>query len=197
LRSPFLLADTSTTTVLVALAAGAIGSLVTALIGLGVRAARIASEINATDRSFANLDRHLETWVADETINLIRELRRVRAKLAACGALDSGDYGYKLGLAKEAALHRYRDQERTVQSQADDISAREGALHLFVRALRGNRLRLELEAPARVLPILDRWAEPLTPPGAKDEPKALESDPRQRTVESTLQLLEKVPKALT
>jgi hypothetical protein len=110
--------------------------------------------------------------------------------------LQSGEYGYRLGLAKESALHFYRDQERTAQAQADEIRAREGRLHGIVRAWRFNRADLDLHAPEHVLPVLDRWAAPTKPVAPNDEPRPLESDPRNRSIESTLAMLDAKPDAL-
>lgn len=185
-------------TVIVALAAGAIGSLVTALLALGARVARIGREIAGNDRAIRDIDAHLERWVADSTIDLVRTLRAVRAELAAIGALYSGEYAHRVGLAKEAALHNYRDQENTAVTQADAIRAREGTLHGLVRAWRRSAGDLELRAPGRVLPVLERWATPATQHlSPSDEPQPLESDPRKRTIESTLEYLDEHPDALT
>jgi hypothetical protein len=123
-------------TVVVSLAAGAIGSVVTSLLVFGGRIARIGREIDANDRAIGNIDEHLERWVADATINLVRELGQIRAELAARGMFYSGEYQHRVSLAKERALHAYRDQENTARSQAAEIRAREGSLHGLVRAWR-------------------------------------------------------------
>lgn len=183
--------------ILLALGAGAIGAVLTGLIAYGSRLLRIGAEVEANDRALRILDRHLETWVADATVDLVRELRDVRNELNKRGLFNSGEYGYQIGLRKEQALHRYRDQERTAQAQADEIRAREGRLHALVRAWKYTALSVDLTAPERVLPVLDQWAAPVTRHlGANDEPCALDSDPRHRTVESTLAWLAKDPKAL-
>lgn len=52
-------------TVVVALAAGAVGSLLTALIGFGARLAHIRRKIEGNNRAIAILDRHLEIWVSE------------------------------------------------------------------------------------------------------------------------------------
>ena len=182
--------------VLLALGAGAIGAVLTGLVGFGVRVSRIAAEVSANDRALRVLDRHLETWVADATVDLVRNVRDLRNRLNEHNLLFSGEYGYQVGLLKEKALHWYRDQERTAQSRADDIRARETWLHSLVRARR-HIAELELHAPERVLPVLDRWAAPVTGHlGPNDQPRPLDSDPRKRTIESTLAMLDADPKAL-
>lgn len=185
------------TTVVVALAAGAIGTLLTLAFGFLARMVRIGREIEANDRALRVLDRHLETWVSDATVDLVRDVRATREELNKKGLLHSGEYGRQISLLKENALHWYRDQERTAQSQADEIRAREGGVHGLVRAWRFKSLDVELKAPARVLPILDRWAEPVTRHlSPTDTPQPLESDPRHRTVERTLEFLDSRPDSL-
>jgi hypothetical protein len=193
-----ILGEMSTaSTVLLALAAGAIGSIVTAVLALGGRIARIRREIDANDRAIRNIDEHLERWVADSTIDLIRTLRRIRGELSGRGAFHSGEYAHLIGLAKEEALHWYRDQETTALSQAADIRAREGALHGLVRAWKFSG-DFELRAPQAVKPVLDRWAAPATQHlSESDEPQPLESDPRTRTIKSTVEYLDEHPDALT
>lgn len=114
-------------TVIVALAAGAIGSLITAVIAFGARIARIGREIDANDRAMRNIDDHLERWVSDATIKLVRDLRTTRNELNKEGLFNSGEYPHRIGLVKEAALHAYRDQENTARSQAAEIRARKAA----------------------------------------------------------------------
>ncbi len=70
-------------TVVVALAAGAVGSLLTAVLALSGRLMRIGREIEANNRAIRNIDRHLETWVSDATVDLVRELERSRNHLRA------------------------------------------------------------------------------------------------------------------
>lgn len=184
-------------TVAIALAAGAIGAIITALLAFGGRLARVGAEIEANDRALRILDRNLETWVSDASIDLVRKLRSIRNDLNARGLFHSGEYGYQIALAKEAALHRYRDQERAAQAQADEIRAREGRIHGFVRAWRFKSLDIELRAPEHVLPVLDRWAAPVTQHlGPNDPPRELDSDPRDRTVTTTLAFLDQDPNAL-
>lgn len=175
----------------IAVAGGATGTVITALFAFGGRLTRIRSEIEANDRALRILDRHLETWASDASIDLIRELETIRADLSARGLMFSGAYSAAINRAKEEALQRYRDQERTAQSQADEIRAGEGALHGVVRAWRLPTLDLELRTPQRVIPILDRWAIPPTRHlPASDESQPIESDPRSRTIESTMAYLD-------
>ncbi len=184
-------------TVVVAVAAGAVGSLLTAVLALSGRLLRIRREIEANNRAIRNIDRHLETWVSDATVDLVRELDRIRNQLNERGLFRSGAYGVEIGRAKERVLHAYRDQENTARAQADEIRAREGRTHGLVRAWRFRSDDLELRTPDRVLPVLERWATPPTQHlSPTDEPQPLDSDPRNRTVETTLAYLDAKPNAL-
>jgi hypothetical protein len=111
-------------------------------------------------------------------------------------AFFSGEYPTQIGRAKERALQAYRDQERRAQDRAAEIRAREGTLHAYFRIWQ--RLpAVQLSAPERVLPVLQRWASPATQHmSATDEPTTMESDPRFRTIEQTLAYLDERPKAL-
>ncbi len=59
---------------LVALAAGAIGSVLTALIGLTARLLAARREIEGTDRFVSDRDEDLASWVSDRSLALEREL---------------------------------------------------------------------------------------------------------------------------
>ncbi len=185
---------------MVALAAGAIGSFLTALLAFGGRVTRIGREIEANTRAIAIEDRHLETWVSDSTIELVRMLRGIEDELIATNRLSGANYDPPAWRAKELALQAYRDQERTSLARVADIRAREGALHGLVRAWRFQQLETELQSPVRALPILEQWASPpsLPPRGRPRRMRAqIVSDPRHRTIGSTLAFLENYPDAIT
>jgi hypothetical protein len=130
-----------------ALAGGAIGTILTWL----ARVVVVGQEIKANERALRTLDNHLETWVADETVRLRRALRAITSEMSARGLLTSGEHGYQVALAKEAALQAYRDQERTARTRAADILASEWRFHRLARTLFYRDYSPELLAPARVL----------------------------------------------
>jgi hypothetical protein len=108
----------------------------------------------------------------------------------------SSAHGLRIALAKERALHAYRDQERIALGQAADIAAREGRLHLLVRAWRFEPIGLR--APEHGAPVLDRWDASVTRHNSSPADPPFEiDDPRKRTVESTLTDLAADPKGLT
>lgn len=182
--------ETGSTDLWVLIAAGAVGSIVTVLVAIGVRVSRVGSEIRAHDRALRVEDGHLETWVADETLRLRREFVTIRNKLAARNLFHSGTHGRQIVSAKERALHAYRDQERTSLSRAAEIMAGETWLHDAWRSIRYRKLARGLTAPDRVRPALDAWAAPFVLRGF---PTVEVDDPRRRSIESTLDALEREP----
>jgi hypothetical protein len=161
---------------LLALAAGAIGSLVTLGIQGVLRYFAARREIEAHDRRVGELDADLERWVIDDDVRLRRELRTERAALSARGAFYSGDYGYRLGLVKERALQAYRDQRERAQREAAQIYDRETWAH--------DRWRNSLAGldASRARPVLDAWRLPPSKhlsPG--DEPPVVD-DPTGRSL---------------
>lgn len=182
------------TTWLVAIVGGGIGTVLGWLIAYAGRLTALGREIAANDRALRVIDDHLETWVADDTVRLRRELREISETLNKSNLFWSGHHGQQIALAKERALQAYRDQERTARSQEADIGAREGRWHSPVRAWK--RRDFGLTAPERVKPVLDAWATPVTRHlGERDPPLEID-DPRKRTVESSLTDLDADPKGL-
>ena len=171
-----------------ALAGGAVGSAITLVAGLFVRASAVPREVVADDRMAAERDADLEQWVSDETLALRRRLHAVRGELNADGLLSSSEYPHRIGLAKERSLHAYRDQQRQEERDVARIFDREGWLHGGWRKLR-RRPRYELRAPVRVEHALDVWRLPATrylKPGGEAHPI---EDPTARTLEQTLATL--------
>jgi hypothetical protein len=173
------------------------GSVLTWLIAYAGRIPLVRREIDANDRALGVIDGHLVTWVTDDTVRLRRHLRDISETLNKEGNLFwSSHHGQQIALAKEGALHAYRDQERTARSQQAEIGAREGRWHSIYRAWK--KRPFGLKAPERVKPVLDAWAAPVTRHLSNPAEPAVEvDDPRKRTVESTLADLGSDPKALT
>jgi hypothetical protein len=98
---------------LVALIGGSVGSVLTWLIAYAGRIALVKREVEANDRALRVIDDHLRTWVEDDTVRLRRELHVITEALNKANLFWSGHHGDQIAQAKERALHRYRDQERT------------------------------------------------------------------------------------
>jgi hypothetical protein len=170
---------------LLALAAGAIGSVVTLAATGGVRFLTARNEIEANDRLIDELNEDLERWVADDDVRLRRELRDIRAQLAARGMFQSGEYSYLLGVAKERALQAYRDQETRAQREAALIRDRENWMHAFWRQRQKMPRRL-LTAPTKVKPVLDAWRLPPSKHLQEGDTPAPVIDPTSRSLDEVI-----------
>jgi hypothetical protein len=173
---------------LIALAGGTVGAVVTALIGLWRRFRTIPGEVDKHDRLIKERDEDLAQWVADDHLRLRRELQGITTRLASQGHLYSGAHGRALEHAKELALHGYRDQERQAERFVAEIEAGEGALHARHRE-REHKPFPSLTTPDAAQPVLDRWRDSLWmhPPGVQ----ATEvQDPTRRTLEQTVEQLD-------
>src|SRR5438067_687912 len=78
---------------LVALAAGAIGNVLTAVIGLGACLLAARREIEATDRFVADRDEELASWVSDRSLALERELTAKTEEMNKENLFYSGAHG--------------------------------------------------------------------------------------------------------
>lgn len=165
----------------IALAGGAIATV----LGYIARSLAIPGEVAANDAAVRQRDRDLESWLTDEHVRLKRKLHKLRGELSARGAFYSGEYGHRLNLAKEAAIHAYRDQERQARRDVALIHDRERWSHRLWRGVTFQP-RSQLEIPAQAQELLDAWATPprkhLSP---GDEPQHLD-DPRKRALDSLL-----------
>lgn len=173
------------------------GRVLTWLSAYAARVTMVKREVEANDRALGVIDNHLQTWVADDTVRLRRELRGITEAANEPNLLWGGHHGEQITQAKEPALQAYRDQERTARSQEAEIGARESQRHSLYRAWKERPFGLA--APDRVKPALDAWAAPVTRhlPDPEQEKALAIDDPRKRTIESTLTDLADDPKALT
>ncbi len=165
----------------IALAGGAIATIIAYV----ARFFAVPSEIAANDRAVGERDEDLDQWIADEHVQLKRRLETIRKELAATNTFYSGQYGHRLNLAKEEAIHAYRDQERQARRDVALIRDREHWPHGLWRKLTRRPL-VQLKVPERADEVLDAWA---TPPSkhlsSGDVPPRLD-DPRNRSLEDVL-----------
>ena len=168
---------------LVALAGGAIGSLVTAILAVGARLLAAGSEIDGTDRFVQDRDEDLASWVADRSLALERDLAERTEELNKENLFYSGAHGVALARLKERALHEYRDQERQAQRDAALARERETLMHRFWRWRRDQPFPT-LTAPGRAQPLLDAWRSSVTRHG--DSPIEV-VDPTRRALNDAIQ----------
>lgn len=174
---------------LIALAGGVIGTLVTAGLAFGTRINRIGPEIAANDRAIRALDIDLESWIADATVNLVREVRAITNATGPSNTFYSGAHAVQIAHAKELALEKYRNEGRRTERAFAEIVAGEGWLHGLLRAWRYDDA--VLQAPKRGETVLEKWAEPITRHGG---PAPIEvDDPRNRTFATALKKIEADP----
>lgn len=168
---------------LVALAGGAVGSLLTAALAVSGRLLAARREIDATDRFVADRDEDLASWVADRSLALERELAEKTEELNKENLFYSGAHGVALARLKERALHEYRDQERQAQRDVAVANERETWMHAFWRGRRGRPFP-SLSTPERAQPVLDTWRSSVTRHG--DSPIEV-VDPTRRVLGEAVQ----------
>lgn len=168
---------------LTALAGGAVGALLTGVIGAFVWTWGVPADVEEHDRLIAERDEDLATWLADERLRLNRERGKIIEELNKQNLLYSSERLHQLALAKERALHAFRDQERAARRFAAEIAARERFAHHQWRRWR-RRPVWPLEAPERGRPILDEWRSPESFEGS---PVIEVNDPTARTLKQAVQ----------
>jgi hypothetical protein len=165
----------------IALAGGAIGSILTVGAGLMRRAAAVPSEVERNDADAAERNDDLMMWVADHHRQLGAELTRTRNEMAAAGQQYSGAYPQSMAQRKSQALRCYRDQERQARRDVAIIRAREDWMHHAYRRLK-QLSAPQLNAPQRAEPVLNSWRKPVIVADAS----VPVHDPTAHTLEDTI-----------
>ena len=175
----------------VALAGGAVGSVLTATL-TQIGKIRLAwAEVALHDAEAEERNRQLVAWVDDETLKLVREMAIVTEDHSARGALYSSLHGGDLAGRKADAPHRSRDQEWHAQLFLSELQASEGTGHLLARMIR--RRRLPRVARAEVEPFLERWRAPVTRHSPQGSDAARVLDRTTRTTDDALAALPDLP----
>lgn len=146
---------------LVGLAGGAIGGVVTGLFAQAGRAWRAWGEVALHDVEAEERNAQLLVWVDDRTRALDGELKRRTGDANSKGVFHSGAHGLSRAMAKAQALHDYRDEEWQARLELARLRSREGGWHWIWRKLR-RRPAAHLTVQERIEPFLDRWREPVT-----------------------------------
>lgn len=141
---------------LIALAGGAIGSLITGSLAVGARVATISAEVDRHDRLASALAEDLDRWVWDTHHTLRQELNGITNDMAARGLLQSGAHGGARAEAKTRALRRYRDRLSETERAFAELLAQESRRHDLWRRLR-QRPKLKLNEPADASYVVDEW----------------------------------------
>jgi hypothetical protein len=153
----------TTETLWIALAGGAIGVLLTGIAWCLVKAAGVPGDIRRHDFEARVVNEDLELWAIDEYRNLRRELRIIENSPPK-GQPDwiySGAYGNARSATKSAALHRWRVRLHAAERSIVEIESMENRSHRLLRRRRSPE-GLALRAAARVEPIIDEFRQPIT-----------------------------------
>jgi hypothetical protein len=156
----------TTETLWIALAGGAIGALLTGVAWCLVKLGGFPGDIRRHDFEGRVVNEDLELWAIDEYRRLRRELRRIENSPPK-GRTDwiySGAYGNARSAAKTEALHRWRDRLHVAERNIIEIESTENRTHRLVRRLRSER-GLALHAAEGVEPIIEEFRQPITKHG--------------------------------
>jgi hypothetical protein len=118
---------------LVGLAGGAIGAVLTGVFAQGGRAWTAWDEVSLHDEETAERRARLVVWVDDRTRALVPEMERISHDCNSRGLFYSGQHGAALAEAKARALHEYRDEEWRARIDIARLRAREGGWHAWWR----------------------------------------------------------------
>jgi hypothetical protein len=176
----------------IALAGGAVGSVLTAVSTAVIRYGAVPAEVRHNDRQIAEIDRDLDRFAADE----YTRLRNVELpKLLHQGGLEkwTAASDRSITMAREWALmiswsmQLYRDHENAQMTTYREIVASEGRLHWAYRRIHPRHKRLaELTTPERAAAFLDRWRKLTVASGEKVHMP----DPRNRSIAHAMHLLD-------
>jgi hypothetical protein len=169
---------------LVGLAGGAIGAVLTAILGQAGRAWLAWGEVTLHDQEASDRNRRLRVWVDDRTRLLVQRMRAHTTHLAAEGQLYSGAHGRAVAEEKAKALHEFRDEVEQANIDLARLRTKEGAWHSWWRTVR-RRPVPAVTAAAEVEPFIERWREPVTRHGDSTNP-IVPLDRTRRTFQDAL-----------
>jgi hypothetical protein len=138
-----------------ALAGGAAGAAIAAM-------ARVPTQVRAHNRLVGEYDEELGSWVADESVRLDRELRRVTRRFAESDHQGEPAHAQALAQVKEESLRAYRDSELAARNRRTALRDTEGWQHDLWRWVTARGQLPPLRIPRKVKPIIDTWREPVS-----------------------------------
>jgi hypothetical protein len=153
--------------VLIALAGGSVGTVLTQLLGA-------SREVERHNRAIADRDEDLAQWIADEDFELRRRMGEIAQQASAQGVLSGGSFPAGRAKAKAITLHRYRDQRREAERFVAGIEVEEGWAHRLWRRSRGPLP--SLQTPEKAQWVIAIWRDGLSE----------EDDPSRRSLDSIL-----------
>jgi hypothetical protein len=154
-------------TLWIALAGGAVGVLITGAAWVGLRLSAIPGDLRQHDFEARVVNEDLELWVIDQYRVVMRELRLAENSTDQVDWIYSGAYGNARSSIKTEALHRWRDRLHSAERSIIEIESREGPFHRLLRKRRRFRNGLDLAAAIRAEPIIDEFRQPVTKHGSE------------------------------
>jgi hypothetical protein len=158
-----------------ALAGGAVGAAIAGL-------ARVPAQVRSHNRLVGEYDEELGNWVADESVRLERELKRVTRRFAESDAQGEAAHARALAQVKEESLRAYRDSLLTAEQQRRALRDSEGWQHDLWRWVTVRGQLPPLRVPRKVNPIIESWREPVS----FGQVSARVSDPTRRDLDEIL-----------
>jgi hypothetical protein len=158
-----------------ALAGGAVGAALAAL-------ARVPVQVRAHNRLVGECDEELGNWVADESVRLDRELKRVTRRVSESERRGGEGHARALAQAKEESLRAYRDAELAARHKRNALRQAEGWQHDLWRWVTVRGQLPPLRSPRKAKPLIDTWREPVS----FGEVSAHVSDPTSRDLDEIL-----------
>jgi hypothetical protein len=152
---------------LIGLAGGAIGAVLTAVFALLARAWIARGEVSLHDEEAEGRNAQLVAWVDDRTRELLQTMAGSTNSLAGQGQLKSGAHGRQLAEAKADALHEFREEHWRARIDLAAVRAKEGGWALWRFWRRSRAPRLTEDTLQTVENFLERWREPVTRHGGE------------------------------
>jgi hypothetical protein len=158
-----------------ALAGGAVGATIAGL-------ARVPAQVRSHNRLVGEYDEELGNWVADESVRLQRELKRVTRRFAESDSRGETAHARALAQVKEESLRAYRDSLLTAEHKRRALRDSEGWQHDLWRWVTVRGQLPPLRVPRKVNPLIEAWREPVS----FGEVSAQVSDPTRRDLDEIL-----------
>jgi hypothetical protein len=153
---------------LIAVVGGSAGTVLTQLFAA-------SRDVDRDDRLIADRDESLAQWVADQHVELKRQMHTVVQKANAAEVLGGGAVPAGHAVVKAKTLHLFRDQRTEARRFVADLEIEERWAHRLWRRVRDKPMR-QLQTPARAEAVIEVWREGLS----------AENDPTRRTLDSVL-----------
>lgn len=190
-QNPFTIDSGATTseTLFIALAGGAIGAILTGLTWLVVRLASVPGDLRAHDYAVRVLNEDLELWVADTYRDLERQLRKISNTQGL--HVEDGSHLNARSAAKTQTLQRWRDRLHNAERDLVAVQGQERWYHRLWRHLPGYENELALTSAGRVEPVVAEFRRAVETPGGQS---AKVRDPTRFTLDDLLnEINRKVP----